>query len=40
MERQSVKASTVEDFEGLWRDNLTARGRWVAKFLEGAAAAE
>ncbi len=40
MQRPSVKASTVEDFEGLWRDNLTARGRWVAKFLEGAAAAE
>ena len=40
MERDSVKASTVEDFEGLWRDNLIARGRWVAKFLKGAAAAE
>ncbi len=38
--RESVKNSTVEDFEGFWRDALVTRGRWVAQFIEGAAAAE
>ena len=39
MARESVKTSTVTGFEGLYRDNLKNRGRWIARFLEAAPAA-
>ncbi len=29
----AVKASTVADIEAVWRENLIARGRWLAKFV-------
>ncbi len=38
--RESVKNSTVADFEAFWRDALVTRDRWVARDIEGAAAAE
>ncbi len=40
LERESVKTSTLPNFEQLWRANLVRRGRWAANFIEGAAAAE
>ena len=40
LDRESVKTSTLPNFEELWRANLVSRGRWAAKFIEGAAAAE
>jgi len=39
MARESVKTSTVAGFEGLYRDNLENRGRWIARFLADAPAA-
>ncbi len=39
MARESVKTSTVAGFEGLYRDNLKNRGRWIARFLADAPAA-
>ena len=38
--RPSVSAAVVPDFEEYWRDQLRERGRWAAKFIPGAAAAE
>ncbi|MDO8597438.1 MAG: glutathione S-transferase family protein [Sulfuricaulis sp.] len=29
----AVKASTVSDIEAVWRENLIARGRWLAKLV-------
>ena len=40
LDRESVKTSTLPDFEGLWRANLIRHGRWAAKLIAGAAAAE
>lgn len=39
IERASVKASTIENFEDHWREALQTRNRWVAKFLGNTSAA-
>ena len=38
--RPSVSAAVVPGFEEYWRDQLCERGRWAAKFIPSAAAAE
>lgn len=38
LKRESVIRSTVPDFEQFWRDNVVARGFWVARFVQSAAA--
>ena len=40
MDRPSVIAGVVPDFEDYWRQVLRDRGRWAAQFIPGAAAAE
>jgi glutathione S-transferase len=37
---ESVKTSTLPNFEQIWRENLIRRDRWTARFIESAAAAE
>ncbi len=37
--RPSVAKSTVPEIETLWRENLKINNRWLARFVDGAAAA-
>lgn len=37
--RDSVRNSTVPEIEALWRENLKINKRWLARFVDGAAAA-